>query len=111
MGSILWLLIVELSPVFHIVWAIPLSSATFWAFSLVQVMLFPLILQLPDIGLSVMSWTGSASAAMSYVVTLWLVPDLRKCTLGGMELHFKEVFNGDMRLNTFQASEDEIFNV
>jgi len=106
-GPLKWLLIVELSPVFHIIWAVTLAAASFWAFSLVQVMLFPLVMQVPNLGLSILSWAGSVSTALSYVITLWLVPDLRKCSLGGMEQHFRQVFSGTKKLKTFQTSGDE----
>ena len=97
----------ELSPVFHIVWAVTLASASYWAFSLVQVMLFPLLMHQPSIALSILSWLGALTTALSYVITLWLVPDLRKCSLGGMEKHFKQVFSGHKKLKTFQTSGDE----
>ena len=91
-GPLLWLLMVELSPVFHNAWAITLCSSTFWSFSLVQVIIFPVIMQFPSTGLSLLAWTGSMSAALAYVVTLWLVPDIRQGHLGQMEMQFNEVF-------------------
>ena len=91
-GPLLWLLMVELSPVFHSAWAITLCSSTFWSFSLVQVIIFPVIMQFPSTGLSLLAWTGSMSAALAYVVTLWLVPDIRQGHLGQMEMQFNEVF-------------------
>jgi hypothetical protein len=102
-----WLLIVELCPVYHIIWAVTLASATFWAVSLVQVMLFPLLMQQPTMALSILSWAGAITTALAYVITLWLVPDLRKRSLGSMEQHFQQVFSGHKKLKTFQTSGDD----
>ena len=102
-----WLLLVELSPVFHIPWSIALGSAAVWTVSLSLVMVFPVLMSYQHISLSVLSWTGAVTASLCYVVTLWLLPDLRKAVLGEMELHFLQVFKGDKRLKTFQTSDEE----
>ena len=70
-------------------------------------MIFPLIMSHAPISLSVLSWAGSVSAAVSYVTILLFLPDLRKSLLGGMELHFKRIFNGQNRRKNFVTGDDE----
>ena len=40
-----WFLTAELSPVYHMVWSVPLGAAAHWGPALVSVMLFPLAVQ------------------------------------------------------------------
>ena len=40
-----WFLTAELSPVYYMVWSVPLAAAAYWGPALVSVMLFPLALQ------------------------------------------------------------------
>ena len=39
-----WLVISDLAPVYHMVWAVSLASAVLWSCNLITVMLFPLAL-------------------------------------------------------------------
>ena len=45
-----------------------------------------------------MSWTGSLSGAVCYIMVLWLLPDLRDTDPGVMEEHWRMVNIPALRL-------------
>ena len=95
LSTTMWLLLIELSPVHHIFWVLPLSSATLWSSCLVQVMIFPLIMEFRPLSVSLLSWVGAGAGAAAYATLLWFVPDTKKKPLGSMELHFKDLFQSE----------------
>ena len=40
-----------------------------------------------------MSWTGSVCLALAYVLTLWLLPNIKSPQLGEMEEFFRSLFD------------------
>ena len=42
-----------------------------------------------SVSLPIMSWTGSVSGAVCYILVLWLLPDLRDSCTGDMETHWR----------------------
>jgi hypothetical protein len=89
-----WPLLVELAPVHHLSWAVPLLAAAVWALALAQVLLLPPLLALGPSGLSLLAWAGALAGAGAYSLVLWLVPDLRGAALGAMEAHFRSALGG-----------------